>query len=195
MTRLASDIIAIKHGNVAVRLRPSLRAALTLHSRHGLPAVLAGIMDRNFGIMVDVIVQATDEATAYRIGSDLTRDGLFKLDHLVEPLTDYVFALLGNDREPATKRTTARVQPTTDWIAPYIEDLFEKATGWLGWSAHDAWAATPREIQTATRGLIAKLKAIHGTADDKPAYDPLEAITPAEVSEGIARLRQLSANQ
>ncbi|MHA6646408.1 hypothetical protein ACX3P1_28370, partial [Mesorhizobium sp. A623] len=70
-----------------------------------------------------------------------------------------------------------------------LADFYEIATGWLGWTPETAWNATPAEILAAQRGLIAKLKAIHGTAEEKPDYDPREEITPDQAKQGIAKLR------
>ena len=48
----------------------------------------------------------------------------------------------------------------------------------------------------ARDGLIEKLKAIHGSADDQdpdqPSYDPAEEISAEELQESLAKLRSLS---
>ena len=188
--RLASDQIVIRHGNVVLRLRPSLGAAIQLHADHGLPVIMAGIADRKLGIILDVVTAATDASTAQALAVALTRDGYCTIETLVEPLTDYVLALLGVDRNT---NPSAKPAAATDWISSFIEDLFEQATGWLGWSPDHAWYATPREIEVAMRGHIAKLKAIHGSSDKTHTdLDPAAEVAPAEVQKGIAKLASLA---
>jgi hypothetical protein len=84
------------------------------------------------------------------------------------------------------------------WPEVYRE-LYRTATGWLHWTPTEAWAATPTEINEAFAGHIAMLKAIHGSADDKPAKqtDPDQAAR--NVADGLdpefdrAGLRALKA--
>jgi hypothetical protein len=54
----------------------------------------------------------------------------------------------------------------------YISWLFEIATGWLGWSPAEAYAATIAEIRLAHRGRISLLKAIFGGKSDEDDRDP-----------------------
>ncbi|CDX21965.1 conserved hypothetical protein [Mesorhizobium sp. ORS 3324] len=194
--RLANDIIAIPHGSAhAVRLRPSLRAAVRLHAKHDLRKLVEGIGEGHLGIIADIIMQGTDADTAAVIINRITFEGIRELGALVEPLSDFAFALLGVDRKEAeaTAERAAKTPDTSDWIGPHLERLFEIGTGWLGWSPADTWAATPTEIMIAQRGLIARLKAVNGVKDDeRPESDPLEEIAPEKVREGLAKLRGLA---
>lgn len=189
--RLANDIIAIPHGPAhAVRLRPSLRAAVRLHAKHDLRKLAEGIGDGHFGMIADMILEGTDAETGAKVVNALSvRD----LVALAEPLSDFAFALLGVDRKEAvtTSEPVAQTPDTSDWIAPHLERLFEIGTGWLGWSPTDTWAATPNEITIAQRGLIARLKAVNGVKDDH-ADDPREEIAPHKVKQGLATLRGLA---
>lgn len=45
--------------------------------------------------------------------------------------------------------------------------LYKVGTGWLGWSPHDTRHAHMQEITLAFEGHVDKLKAIHGTNDNK----------------------------
>lgn len=193
--RLASDIIAIPHGrNQAVRLRPSLRAAVRLHHTHDLRKLAEGIADGNLGMIADMILEGTDRATAATLINGIHQKGLRELDALVEPLCDFTFALLGVDRNQAVAATSERPEENadaSDWITQHLERLFEIATGWFGWSPADTWAATPTEIMIAHRGFIARTKALNGIVDD-PEYDSAKEVTPAEVKAGLAKLRELS---
>ncbi|RWF03155.1 MAG: hypothetical protein EOS81_07100 [Mesorhizobium sp.] len=191
--RLANDIIAIPHGSAhAVRLRPSLRAAVRLHAKHDLRKLAEAVGEGHLGIIADIILEGTDPETGAKVVNGLSvRD----LVALVEPLSDFAFALLGVDRKAALE-VSERVDSTpdtSDWIGPHLERLFEIGTGWLGWSPADTWAATPTEISIAQRGLVARLKAVNGVKDDEKAEsDPLEEIAPEKVKEGLAKLRGLA---
>ncbi|TIX99134.1 MAG: hypothetical protein E5V22_27960, partial [Mesorhizobium sp.] len=169
--RLANDIIAIPHGHKAVRLRPSLRAAVRLHARHDLRKLARGIGEGHLGMIADIILEGTDQATGTKLINGILMQGARELGALVEPLSDFTFALLGVDRKEA-EATAERVEKkpdTSDWIAPHLEQLFEIGTGWLQWSPADTWAATPTEIMIAQRGLIAKPKAVNGVKEDDQA--------------------------
>ncbi|MBZ9694547.1 hypothetical protein [Mesorhizobium sp. CO1-1-9] len=139
-------------------------------------------------MVADIILEGTDHETGARVVNGLcVRD----LVALVEPLSDFAFALLGVDRkaEMATSDRAVKTPDTSDWITPHLEKLFEIGTGWLGWSPADTWAATPTEIMIAQRGLIARLKAVNGVKDDDQADDAREEITPQKVKRGLATLR------
>ncbi|WP_287245996.1 hypothetical protein [Mesorhizobium sp.] len=163
-----------------------------LQNKHGLAKVVRGIDDGDFNVVLDIVTAATDDPAAYGIlVNRIDERGYYCLFELADELTRLVAASFGidADAEHAKPRKQADKEFT---IEESLEQLFEIGTGWLGWSPADTWAATPAEIIVAQRGLVAKLKAIHGTAEDKPEYDPLEAVSPAEVARGIATLRALS---
>jgi hypothetical protein len=192
--RLANDIIAIPLGSHAVRLRPSLRAAIRLHAQHDLRKLAAGIIEGHFGMVADLIMEGTDHETAHHLVRAISAKGAKFLPELVEPLLAFILALLGSDHSTANETSTDKADTTADqpdWIAPYLEDLFGIGTGWLGWSPAETMAATPNEIIVANRAHLAKLKAIHGAAD-KPANDPREEVSPDEVKAGIAKLKQIA---
>ncbi|GLQ82019.1 hypothetical protein GCM10007881_55400 [Mesorhizobium huakuii] len=191
--RLAPDIV-IAHGGNVVRLRPSLRAAVLLENQHGLGKIVKAIGEGDFNIVLDIITAATDNPAAYRILVKRVEErGYSCLFELADELTRLVAASFGIDAdvEPEKPREKAGKEFS---IEAGLEQFFEIGTGWLGWSPADTWAATPAEIIVAQRGLVAKLKAIHGSAEDndKPEHDPREPVSPQEVREGIATLRALS---
>ncbi|WP_407810872.1 hypothetical protein, partial [Staphylococcus aureus] len=82
------------------------------------------------------------------------------------PLAELVSMLM-----PAPDPQATNVCPSGKSVAwgEYYADLYEKATGWLGWTPEQACNATPTVIVRAYTGHFAKLKAIHGSGeDDKP---------------------------
>ena len=175
-------------------MRPSLRAAVRLHHAYDLRKLPEGIAECNLGMITDIVREGTDHATAAILINGILQKGIRELETLIDPLCDFVFALLGVDRNQAVAATSEHPEQksdTADWITPHLERLFEIGTGWLGWSPADTWAATPTEIIIAHRGLIARLKAVNGIVED-PEYDSTKEVTPDEVKAGIAKLRALS---
>ncbi|MER9586541.1 hypothetical protein [Mesorhizobium sp. M0276] len=175
-------------------MRPSLRAAVLLQNKHGLGQVVRGINEGDFNVVLDIITAATDNPAAYRIlVSKIDERGYSYLFELADELTRLVATSFGIDDEAEPEKPREKAGKEFS-IEAGLEQFFEIGTGWLGWSPADTWAATPAEIIVAQRGLVAKLKAIHGSAEgnDKPEYDPREPVSPQEVREGIATLRALS---
>lgn len=195
--RLATDIL-VKHGDVSLRLRPSLRAAYRLEMQHGVNAVLAGLFQGHSGIIADVLAEATDSLSAHRILAErIDAEGARKaLTPLQVPLLDFVAASFGlNSKNNAdnTERPARKPVPMEE----HLVSLFEIGTGWLGWTPADTWSATPAEIIAAQRGLVAKLRAVNGGADtNADQYHPGDGdITPEELQANLARLRALSGQR
>lgn len=192
--RLVSDIIAIRHAGKVLPLRPSLRAALSIHRKYGIGKSFDGIIDGNLGIMIEIAAAASDEQSARQIiNSKFASEGfagLTEIGDVLAKLLGAVYAAEKNERHPAEVKADKTGEPFD--LGRFLEDLFEIGTGWLGWSPADTWAASPREILVAQRGLIAKLKAVNGVADEAPKYDSTEEVTPEQVKTGLATLRELS---
>ncbi|MFC3322620.1 hypothetical protein [Mesorhizobium cantuariense] len=178
-----------------MRLRPSLRAATTLQHKHGLGGIVRGLEHGDFGIIADIVMAATDDPAAYRIFLEIVAEkGVRHLPLLYDDLSRFVAICFGIDADAEHPAETREKAGKEFSIEAGLEQFFEIGTGWLGWSPADTWAATPAEIIVAQRGLVTKLKAIHGSAEDndKPEYDPREPVSPQQVREGIATLRALS---
>ncbi|MET3578215.1 hypothetical protein ABID19_001232 [Mesorhizobium robiniae] len=196
--RLASDIIAIRHAGKVLPLQPSLRAALTIHRKYGDKIVVAALQELNLGTMTDIaVIAASDEQGARQIiGNKFAREGFAGLVEIRKAVARLLRALYADDFEddqhPAEVKADTTGKPFD--LGEFLEDLFEIGTGWLGWSPAETWAASPREILIARRGLIAKLKAVNGVADDAPKYGSIEEVTPEQVKTGLATLRELSGN-
>lgn len=193
--RLATDDIVISHGRDAVRLRPSLRAAYRLNRRYGMGKLFHGVNDGNLSVMLDIVAEGGDPLAARSI---VERNVQAHLGNALYDLKDPLFAFLvvsfGVDDDPDSvhpAEARARTGKPFD-LEQALTKFFEIATGWLGWTPADTWAATPAEILAAQRGLIAKLKAIHGATEDKPEYDPHEEITPEQLKENIAKMKSLT---
>jgi hypothetical protein len=187
--------------NIALTLRPTLRAAVTLEARYGFPAMRRALAEGSFTVISDIIQTATDsrDDAATFLRSEAAGRSLSSFIGLARiPLAELVSMLM-----PAPDPQATNVRPSGKSVAwgEYYADLYEKATGWLGWTPEQAWSATPTEIDRAFSAHIAKLKAIHGSGeDDKPtakAPDPEQAAR--NVADGLdpefdrAGLRALKA--
>lgn len=190
---LATNEIILSHGNDAVRLKPSLRAATRLLRKRSFGRLAEGVEVGNLTIISEIITEADDPALARRIFDRRLQHsvGSFLAEYR-EPLTEFLAGCFGvaSEFEHPTERDENAGKPF-DMKAALVE-FFEIGTGWLGWSPADTWAATPVEIMVAQRGMIAKLKAIHGGTDSAPAYDPREPVSEAEVKAGISRLKDIA---
>lgn len=165
--------IALEYGGNTVFLRPSLRAATRLERLHdGFPALLHKIEEFDTGTVKAIITYSADRQDAERLLNHAAKQPLLGFVQAAQsPLFDLVTALLPN----APDITDDQAAPTTGNSMPWAEvfnDLFGLATGWLGWTPQTAWQATPQEITDAFTAHIAKLKAIHGTADDEGEAKP-----------------------
>lgn len=176
-------------------LRPSLRAAYRLHDQYGYGKIFAGIIEGNLTILYDIVEEAGGDHAAKVFERKVQRRLGKALEEVRKPLLQFLAASFGVDDDPnvdhSAKTNTNTGKPFD--LRKALSDFFEIGTGWLGWSPAETWAATPAEILAAQRGLIAKLKAIHGSAEDKPDdYDPSEEVAPAVVKEGIATLKAMT---
>ena len=166
--RLPTETITLAHGGNTVRLRSSLQAALRLERLHSFAGCVDGVASGNITIMTDIM----EAGAAYEVDVELflfavVADGGYTAVMKFRPqLEAFLIEAFGIDMDNLDKPSTGT--PIT--MEQGLEALFEAATGWLGWTPRDAWDAAPAEIIVAQRGYMAKLKAIHGSAD--PADDP-----------------------
>lgn len=164
----AYDGITLEHGGCTVLLRPSLRAALHLERLHeGFPGLLRKVEEFDTRTVRAMILVGGDRQAAERF---LCRAAALPLSGFKEaaqaPLYALVAAMLPqHDETKAKPSTTGKPTP---WCKVYLK-LLQMATGWLGWPPETAWSATPQEITDAFEAHVAKLKAIHGTADEEEA--------------------------
>jgi hypothetical protein len=176
--RPAYEKVIIAHGGNAVALRPSLRAAVTLEARYGFPAMFRALEEGNVTVISEIIRTASStvqDAAAFLAGIPGKPLSSF-ISATRNPLAELVSMLMpAPDQKAKDVRTSGKPVTWPDFYA----DLYENATGWLGWTPDQAWNATPTEICRAYAGHVAKLKAIHGNGEnDKPtenASDPDQA--------------------
>lgn len=180
--RPAYEQVTIAHSGNTVTLRPSLRAAVTLEGRFGFPALFRALEEGNFTIISEIIRAAScnaSDAAAFLLGLDGR-----PLSSFIGPARMPLAELVSMLRPAPVQRldTKAAPAPSGKSVAwpDFYADLYENATGWLGWTPETAWNSTPTEICRAYSGHIDKLKAIHGSGEDdkqptEKAPDPEQA--------------------
>jgi len=161
----AYDEITFEYGGNAVFLRPSLRAAIHLERlNNGFPALLRKIDEFDTLTVRAAITYGTDGAAADALLTYAATQPLSGFKQAAQaPLFNLVAALMPQSPEGQAK--TESPGTPMPWSEVYCE-LFKLATGWLGWTPATAWNATPQEITDAFSAHIAKLKAIHGSAEN-----------------------------
>lgn len=185
-----NDEITLALGSlpVRVRCRASLRAATQFMRNDGFADLPRRIADFHLATIRDLVTTtATDrqEAAAFLDRIDTTPLQTVR-DTITAPILTLVAGFIPEPDADTKPDPTGRPMP---WPKVYRE-LFRTATGWLNWPPETAWNATPTEINEAFAGHAAKLKAIHGSAEDeKPAHDPREEVSEEEVRAGLAKLR------
>lgn len=164
--RRAYEEVTIAHGDHAVTLRPSLRAAAVLEDKFGFPIIERGLTELDFTIVSEIILAASlarQDAAAF-LSSLPGRPLSPFFEAVIAPLSDLVRMFVPAPVQPlnTAQRTTGKPVTWTDFYA----DQYKKATGWLGWTPETAWNATPTEIDRAYAAHMEKLKGIHGSGED-----------------------------
>jgi hypothetical protein len=154
MMRLADDNVLVTIGDSTLVLRPSLRAASTLHRRYnGFQQLARDLADGHFSAVLDLIETCgTEHPTATVAEMLAARDQLI----------DFVLILAGAGEKTDQPQTGKAIS-----FEEYHKRLFQIGTGWLGWTPHDTWNATPAEILAAREGRLEMLKAMFGAKEEQ----------------------------
>lgn len=169
------DEITLAHGDITVRLRPSLRAASTLEGSHGgFDPLFQRIAEFHTGTVREIILTtATDR-----------RSAVVFLDHVLQrPL-----GCIAESMQVSLARLCAGFFPESDGkpsqsgermaFPDYFRVLFRRGTGCLHWTPEEVWNATITEISDAISGHDDLMVSIYGSGDDKPGErqpDPEQA--------------------
>ncbi|WP_077701208.1 phage tail assembly chaperone [Thioclava nitratireducens] len=156
----------IRHGDLAVTLRASLRAAITLEQAFGFAPLFRRIHDQNFTAYRAVIeAAATDRREADALLRSLSR---VPLRGFVEGeqarLMGFCAALL--PQAPEGERQEPESGASKPW-AELFQDLYRLGTGWLEWTPSETWNASPSEIIAAVEAHSEKLVALAGGAREE----------------------------
>jgi len=163
---LAEEEITLALDGERIHLRPSLRAAARLERRHGgFPAVLRALDEASVTVIADLIRECAMAPT--NAPDLLVTPGLgWRLTPLVPALQVLVLGLMGFD--PDTDDDPAGVSDADARItfAEVHGRLYRLATGWLGWTPAQTWAASPGEIRQAYEGRLDLLRAVFGSGEE-----------------------------
>ncbi len=170
--RLAHDEFTLEHDGNTVTMRPSLRAVARLEAKFGFDTLFRHVDEFNLTTIREIIFSASQsrqDAAAFL--SSLSGKSLSLIQSVVaQSVTDLCCAFIPA-AEPDGKPASGQPMPWPE----FCRELYRTATGCIGWTHTEAWAATPTEINEAYVGHVAKLNAIYGSgedhksADDKPA--------------------------
>lgn len=182
----AREDIALYHRDHVVILRPTLRAASILERlHHGWEALFRRVDQFDTGTITAIIrTAASDRSAAEALLASFSTRPIAEIEKAVsaalcELLARFLLPVEDDDETP--KGTSAPAGDPVAWSKVYSQ-LFEMGTGWLGWTPAETWNATPAEIAAAMKGHVAKLKAIHGSAEDEQDT-PSNAYTPERLHE------------
>jgi hypothetical protein len=172
---LVGEELTITLDGVRLYLRPSLRAAARLERRHGgFAAIMRGLEEGSVTVIADVITECS--ITQIEVVSSLLKPGLAsRLTFLVPALQCLVLDLMGYDPEAEEKAEGGQDADPRLTYAEVHARLYKLATGWLGWTPTETWAASPAEIRHAYEGRLELLRAVFGgggETEDKAAPPP-----------------------
>lgn len=155
---------ALHYGdNLAVVLRPTLRAAVALEAAFGgLRNLFAQVNGRHLGAMKAIIEHGAGPSFTLPSFEGASLSAFFEAAH--GPVVAFCRGLL-----PPASSSPSNGKPTdapTDWREVYMQ-LFSLSTGWLQWPPQTVWESTPTELAFALDAHTRKLTALHGGADDE----------------------------
>lgn len=188
--RLADEIV-IDLRSRKYRLCPTLRAAARLHAEYGGYAeIIEQITEGSFEVVLSIIRECSDGTYQKVTANKDAFAGMSMQSALASvstPLIRLILRMAGIEDGEQPKQSGKPIS-----FAEYHQQLFQIATGWLGWSPETAWNSTPAEILAARAGRVEMLKAIFGSAEEDKgpnAYD--EGFLDHA---GVAELKAMAAN-
>lgn len=182
---LADEEVTIALDDERIHLRPSLRAATRIERQHGgFPAVLRALDECSVTVIADLIRECATAPT--NAPALLVAPGLaWRVRPLVPAFEVLVLNLMGADLDAMEK---VGAEPDADERTAFAEvhtQLYRLATGWLGWTPAETWAASPREIKQAYEGRVELLRAVFGGGEDKPSDQDRAATADERFASGI----------
>lgn len=164
----------LRHGNYAVTLRASLRAAVALDNLPGgIPGAWDSLMRQTYtGIRAVILATATDRTKALSVMASLSDKPLAPfLDHAQAACLDLLANLLPQPEEAPATSTTAK--PIT--LREYLTELFKFGTTILEWPPSEVWQASPAEIDAILRARLDRLEAMEAAANGEPHKPAMSA--------------------
>lgn len=172
---LAEEEITIPLSGERITLRPTLRAAARLERRHGgFDAILKGLEEVSLTVIADLIGECATEPTD--APAMIVEGGLgWRLAPIVPALQVLVLGLTGYDPDAEETPAGDGENAARTTFAKVHGRYFRLATGWLGWTPAETWAASPAEIKNAYEGRVELLRAVFGGGEEKPQNDAASA--------------------
>lgn len=189
MTQPAFETVLEAHGHI-VTLRASLRAAVAIDNLPGgFPAIWEQIARQSLSqIRAVILATATDRQDAQRFLAATADKPLSSFLADAQAACLAVLAALLNAGDDSAADAPSRGS-TSDKPVPlreYFKTLYQYATGWLGWSSADTWAAYPAEIEAAFTAHVDRLvkltPGLSSEGDDRPTSAPTH-YTPERLRE------------
>lgn len=182
---LADEEITITLGDERIHLRPSLRAATLIERQHGgFPAVLRALDECSVTVIADLIQECATAPT--NVPALLLTPGLaWRVRPLVPAFEVLVLNLMGADLDAMEKGEDDHDADARTTFAEVHTKLFRLATGWLGWTPAETWAASPRKIKQAYEGRVQLLHAVFGGGEEKPNDRDRAATADERFASGI----------
>lgn len=181
----AFETVLEAHGH-AVTLQESLRAAVAIDNLPGgSPKVWEQIARQSLSAMRAVILAtAPDQRDAQRV---LMRIYDKPLVSFIPQAQAACLAILASYVSTTAEAAESRI-PSAETLAlrAYFHQLYGYATGWLGWTPAETWAASPVEIEAAFAAHTNRLVML---TSGLPASDQPEANAPTHYTP--ERLREI----
>ncbi len=156
---------SLRHGDHAVTLRASLRAAVALDNLPGgIPGAWDSVMRQSYtGIRQVLLATATDKAEA---GFLLTAAAQEPLAPFISRAQAACLAVLANLLpSDETEEQPASTSTRTLSIREYLSELFKFGTSILEWPPSEVWQASPAEIEAILRARLERLDAMEAAAN------------------------------
>lgn len=184
MVQPAFEIVLEAYGQT-VTLRASLRAAVTIDTMPGgFPSTWDQIARQSYStIRATILATATDQQDAHRY---LKATADMPLRESLPDAQAACLALLASvlpePTEPPDGRPTAS---EAILLRDYFQTLYQYATGWLGWTRTETWAASPAEIEAAFGAHVDRLVKMKpgASADRQPKSRAAHAYTAERLRE------------
>ncbi len=171
--------IDLEHDGAVVTLRASLRAAVAIDNMPGgFPKVWEQIAQQSVtAIRAVILATATERQEAHTFLVAAARQPLSQSLPGAQAACLAVLACYFPDTaEVAESRASTAAERTT--LRAYFQQLYGYATGWLGWTPAETWAASPVEIEAAfaahTDRLVKLTPGLSAEGDDHPKGNPNE---------------------
>jgi hypothetical protein len=157
---LGSRVVTL--GGQFIELRATLRAAYSLEQKYeGFENLFMALISGKVSATFDVLLETVRERDRMLIVALQARPiAQIRASDLAELALGLAISMAGIDTDHDASTTAVPGEKIAYKV--YFEDLFRKATGWLGWSPDQAWNATPFEIIAALEGRAEFIKLASG---------------------------------